>query len=139
MEGLWDILCKHQLCTHFEGGKTIFFSHDCRRLAGKKQTRLFLREVTRLCFILLPTQTLPASQACGFILGYEIKLSYSNGTTLSVNVSTTEPRSQLKCAETQCYFDSSIEEDTSISVSAYNAHGGTTPSYLNMPTSGINF
>lgn len=138
MEGLWDIPCKHRLCPHVEGGKTNF-SHNRHCLAGEKQTRFFLCEVTPLCFILLPAQTLPVSQACGFILGYEIKLSYSNGTTLSVNVSTAEPRSQLMCAGTQCCFNSSIEEVTSVSVSAYNAHGGTTPSYLNMPTSGINF
>lgn len=137
MEGLWDIPCKHRLCPHVEGGKTNF-SHNRGRLLDEKQTRL-LNEVTRLCFILLPTQTLPVSQACGFILGYEIKLSYGNGTTLSVNVSTAEPGSQLVCAETHCHFNSSIEEVTSVSVSAYNAHGGTTPSYLNMPTSGINF
>lgn len=79
------------------------------------------------------------SRACGFILEYEIKLSYSNGTTLSVNVSTAEPRSQLMCADTQCCFNLSVEEVTSVSVSAYNTHGGTTPSYLNMLTSGINF
>lgn len=79
------------------------------------------------------------SQACGFILRYEIKLSYSNGTTLSVNVSTAEPRSQLMYADTHCCFNSSIEEVTSVSISAYNTHGGTTPSCLDMQTSGINF
>lgn len=138
MEGLWDIPCKRQLCPHVEGGKTNF-SNDWRHLAGNKQTMLFIHEVIPLCFILLPTQWHPVSQACGFILGYEIKLSFSNGTMLSVNVSTAEPRNQLMCADTQCCFNSSTEEVTSVSVSAYNTHGGTTPSYLNMQTSGISF
>lgn len=79
------------------------------------------------------------SQACGFILEYEIKQSYSNGSTLSVNVSTAELRSQLMCTDTLCHFNSSIKSDTSVSVSAYNTHGGTAPSYLNILKSGINF
>lgn len=85
-----------------------------------------------------PIQRLPASQACGRILGYEVKLSYNNGTVL-VNVSTAEPKGQLVCDEMQCHFTSSLKDASSVSVSAYNAHGATVPSYLAMPVSGIVF
>ncbi|XP_041813929.1 interleukin 12 receptor, beta 2a, like [Chelmon rostratus] len=83
----------------------------------------------------LTWKRLPASQACGRILGYEVKLSYNNGTVL-VNVSTAEPKGQLVCDEMQCHFTSSLKDASSVSVSAYNAHGATVPSYLAMPVSG---
>lgn len=84
-----------------------------------------------------PIQSLPVSQACGLILGYEIRLSYSYGTAVLVNVSTARPRGQVVCDEMQCHFTSSIKDASSVSVSAYNAHGATAPSYLSMPVPGI--
>nr|XP_046270741.1 interleukin 12 receptor, beta 2a, like isoform X2 [Scatophagus argus] len=73
---------------------------------------------------------LPKSQACGHILGYEVRLSYNNSTTVLVNVSTAEPRGQLACKEMQCHFNSSLKDASSVSVSAYNARGATVPSHL---------
>lgn len=84
-----------------------------------------------------PIQRLPVSQACGLILGYEIRLFYSYGTAVLVNVSTAEPGGQLVCDEMQCHFTSSIKDASSVSVSAYNAHGATAPSYISMPIPGI--
>lgn len=78
------------------------------------------------------------SQACALILGYEITLTYSNGTAVLVNVTTAGPRRQLVCDEMQCHFTSSIKDASSVSVSAYSTHGATRPSYLAMPVPGIN-
>ncbi|KAK9534959.1 hypothetical protein VZT92_007372 [Zoarces viviparus] len=79
---------------------------------------------------------LPISQARGLILGYEVRLSYSNGAPVLVNVSTAEPTGRLACEETQCHFTSSLKDVASVSVSAYNARGATKPSYLALPTPG---
>lgn len=75
------------------------------------------------------------SQACGLILAYEVKLSYSNGSAAVVNVSTAEPGGQLVCDSMQCYLTS--KGASSVSVSAYNAHGPTMPSYLTLQAEGI--
>lgn len=83
-------------------------------------------------------QKLPVSQACGLILGYEVRLSYKNGTTVVVNGSMAE-RYGMWCDEVQCRFNSSLKDASSVSVSAYNAHGATVPSYLTLPVPGINF
>ncbi|XP_031168540.1 interleukin 12 receptor, beta 2a, like isoform X1 [Sander lucioperca] len=84
----------------------------------------------------LSWKTLPISQACGLILGYEVRLSYNNGTAVLVNMSTAEPRGRLLCDEMQCHFTFSLKDVSSVSVSAYNAHGATVPSYLPMPIPG---
>ncbi|XP_026181536.1 interleukin 12 receptor, beta 2a, like [Mastacembelus armatus] len=76
----------------------------------------------------LTWKKLPISQGCGLILGYEITLLYSNRTTKVMNVS--EPSSQLVCGEVLCYIPCSLKDVLSVSLSAYNAHGATVPSYL---------
>ncbi|XP_051244222.1 interleukin 12 receptor, beta 2a, like [Dicentrarchus labrax] len=83
-------------------------------------------------------KTLPMSQACDLILGYEVKLFYPNGTTVLVNVSIAEPRGQLVCDETRCHLNSSLKDATSVNVSAYNALGATEPSKLTLAIPGIN-
>ncbi|XP_036943815.1 interleukin 12 receptor, beta 2a, like [Acanthopagrus latus] len=85
------------------------------------------------CF--LTWKKLPVSQACGLILGYEVRLSYKNGTTVVVNGSMAE-RYGMWCDEVQCRFNSSLKDASSVSVSAYNAHGATVPSYLTLPVPG---
>ncbi|XP_070704071.1 interleukin 12 receptor, beta 2a, like [Pempheris klunzingeri] len=75
-------------------------------------------------------------QACGLILGYEVTLVYNGGTKVLMNVSTAEPVGPLVCDERQCRFTSSLNGVSSVSVSAYNAHGATVPSYLAMPVPG---
>uniref|UniRef100_A0A8C4IT24 Fibronectin type-III domain-containing protein n=1 Tax=Dicentrarchus labrax TaxID=13489 RepID=A0A8C4IT24_DICLA len=82
-------------------------------------------------------KTLPMSQACDLILGYEVKLFYPNGTTVLVNVSIAEPRGQLVCDETRCHLNSSLKDATSVNVSAYNALGATEPSKLTLAIPGI--
>ncbi|XP_068574967.1 interleukin 12 receptor, beta 2a, like [Cebidichthys violaceus] len=77
---------------------------------------------------------LPISQARGLILGYEVRLSYNNGTAVLVNVSTAEPKGRLACEEMQCHFTPSLKNVSSVSVSAYNTLGATVPSDLAMPT-----
>ncbi|XP_070837676.1 interleukin 12 receptor, beta 2a, like [Chaetodon trifascialis] len=84
----------------------------------------------------LTWKNLSTVQACGHILGYEVKLSYKNGTVVLVNVSTAESKGQLLCDARQCHFPSSLKDASSVSISAYNAHGATVPSYLAMPVSG---
>lgn len=90
------------------------------------------------CFLWL-TQKLPIYQACGVILGYEIKLTESGNATVLVNLSTSQPGNQLECDEMQCRFTdrSSIKDATSVSLSAYNVNGATTPSYLPKLVTGI--
>lgn len=83
------------------------------------------------------TQKLPISQTCGVILGYEIRITRSDNTTVPVNLSTSQPMNQLKCDEMQCKFTSLIKDATSVSISAYNVHGTTTPSYLPTLVTGI--
>lgn len=83
------------------------------------------------------TQELPISQTCGDILGYEIRITRSDNTTVHVNWSTSQPMNQLKCDEMQCHFTSLIKDATSVSLSAYNVHGTTIPSYLPKLVTGI--
>lgn len=83
-------------------------------------------------------QKLPVSQACGLILGYEVRLSYKNSTSVVVNGSIAE-RYGMLCDEVQCHFNSSLQDALSVSVSAYNAHGATVPTCLTLPVPGINF
>ncbi|XP_030262992.1 interleukin 12 receptor, beta 2a, like isoform X2 [Sparus aurata] len=85
------------------------------------------------CF--LTWKKLPVSQACGVILGYEVRLFYKNGTSAVVNGSIAE-RYGMLCDEVQCHFNSSLKDASSVSVSAYNAHGATVPSYLTLPVPG---
>ncbi|XP_063759627.1 interleukin 12 receptor, beta 2a, like isoform X2 [Eleginops maclovinus] len=73
---------------------------------------------------------------CGLILGYEVKLSYNNGTLEFLNVSTAEPKGLLVCEEIQCHLTSSLKDLSSVSVSAYNAQGATEPSNLTLPMPG---
>lgn len=83
------------------------------------------------------TQKLPISQTCGVILGYEIRMTKSDKTTVTVNLSTSQPANQLECDEMQCHFTSSMKDATSVSLLAYNVHGTTTPSYLPKLVAGI--
>lgn len=85
---------------------------------------------------LYPIQKLPISQACGVILGYEVKLFDNNSTLKLVNVSTAESCGQL-FDEMKCLFNSSLKGVSSVSVSAFNAHGATVPSHLDMQTPGM--
>lgn len=76
------------------------------------------------------TQKLPISQTCGVILGYEIRLTQSDNTTVLVNLSTSLSVNQSECDEIKCHFTSNIKDAISVSLSAYNVHGASTPSYL---------
>ncbi|KAM9346053.1 granulocyte colony-stimulating factor receptor-like [Symphorus nematophorus] len=116
---------------------------ETHRINATEQTPVGQLDVWRDCGIssasfdcVLIWKKLPVSQACGLILGYEVRLSYSNGPAALVNLSTVEPADQLVCDETQCHFNSSLKDVSSVSVSAYNAHGSTVPSYLAMPVPG---
>ncbi|XP_068193973.1 interleukin 12 receptor, beta 2a, like [Antennarius striatus] len=84
----------------------------------------------------LTWKRLPVSQACGVILGYEVTLLYKNGTAVLVNVSRVKPRHHLLCDEKICCFTVAFKTGSSASVSAYNAHGATVPSYFVVPFSG---
>ncbi|XP_065820879.1 interleukin 12 receptor, beta 2a, like [Labrus bergylta] len=82
----------------------------------------------------LTWKELPPPLACGLILGYDVRLSYINRTVKSVNLSTAEPsRGLLVCEEMQCQFNSSLKDVASVTVSAYNRHGASVPSYLSVP------
>ncbi|XP_019958363.2 granulocyte colony-stimulating factor receptor-like isoform X2 [Paralichthys olivaceus] len=84
----------------------------------------------------LTWKMLPLSQACGVIVGYEVKLFYNNSTWILLNVSTAEPRDLLWCNETQCHLNHSLKNVSSVSASALNSHGATAPSHVAMPTPG---
>ncbi|XP_068605903.1 interleukin 12 receptor, beta 2a, like, partial [Brachionichthys hirsutus] len=84
----------------------------------------------------LTWKSLPISQACGVILGYEVRLLYQNGAAALVNVSVAEPKDQLLCDERKCCFSAALKDASSASVSAHNAHGATGPSYFAVPLSG---
>ncbi|XP_029912967.1 interleukin 12 receptor, beta 2a, like isoform X2 [Myripristis murdjan] len=78
---------------------------------------------------------LPRKQARGHILGYEVKLSYSNASSELVNISTAEPSGQLVCGQLQCHLNSSLKGVAAVTVSAYNAHCATSPAHLAIPAS----
>ncbi|XP_034534359.1 interleukin 12 receptor, beta 2a, like isoform X2 [Notolabrus celidotus] len=84
----------------------------------------------------LTWKELPASQACGLILGYAVRLSHLDSSVVFVNVSTAEHRGPLVCEEMKCYLNSSLKGVSSVSVSAYNAHGASGPSHLSVPVTG---
>ncbi|XP_071330011.1 interleukin 12 receptor, beta 2a, like isoform X2 [Trachinotus anak] len=70
------------------------------------------------------------SQECS-VLGYEVTLLYNNDTA----VSTTDLSGQL-CNKMQCHTNTSLTDVSSITVSAFNAHGATEPSTLVLPIPG---
>ncbi|XP_078140932.1 interleukin 12 receptor, beta 2a, like [Centroberyx gerrardi] len=84
----------------------------------------------------LTWKTLPTFQAHGRILGYEVNLFYGNGSAALLNVSAAEPSGQLVCDEMRCHLTSSLKGVSAVSVSAYGAHGATSPARLAMPTPG---
>uniref|UniRef100_UPI0037E7C83A interleukin 12 receptor, beta 2a, like n=1 Tax=Semicossyphus pulcher TaxID=241346 RepID=UPI0037E7C83A len=84
----------------------------------------------------LTWKKLPQFQACGLILGYEVRLSYNDGTAVSVNTSTAEPSDLLVCEGMQCHFNSSLKDGSSVNVLAYNPYGASVPSYLSVPITG---
>ena len=81
---------------------------------------------------LYPIQTLPLSQACGAIVGYEVTLFYNNSTWTLLNLSHAD-----LCNEMQCRLTSSLKDVSSVSASALNSRGATAPSHLAVPTQGI--
>lgn len=85
------------------------------------------------------TQKLPVSQACGVILGYEIRRFHDDKPAELVNLSTSLSKSELECDKIQCHYLSSIKDTTSVSLSAYNAHGATEPLYLPKHVTGISW
>ncbi|XP_041673064.1 interleukin 12 receptor, beta 2a, like [Cheilinus undulatus] len=84
----------------------------------------------------LAFKKLPPSQACGSILGYEVRLSFKNSPSVLVNT-TDKPGGLMVCKEAQCHFNSSWKDISSASVSAFNCHGGSVPSYLSLALTGI--
>ncbi|XP_026216095.1 interleukin 12 receptor, beta 2a, like [Anabas testudineus] len=78
----------------------------------------------------LTWKKLPKSQTCGLILGYDVRLTYNNGTVMLMNVSTDGQSGQLVCDGMKCYLMSSLKDVSSVSVSAYNARGATVPAHL---------
>ncbi|KAM9843118.1 interleukin 12 receptor, beta 2a, like [Aulostomus maculatus] len=79
---------------------------------------------------------LPISQACGHILGYEVRLSHHNGTAVLINVSAAELLGRLVCHETQCYLNFTLKGVSSANISAYNSRGATVPAHVAFPTPG---
>lgn len=116
---------------------------EIHKVVGSETTPVGALNVWRDCGItpasldcVLIWKRLPVSQACGLILAYEVKLSYSDGSARAVNVSTAGPGGQLVCESMQCYLTHASKGASSVSVSAYNAHGPTMPSYLTIQAQG---
>lgn len=55
-----------------------------------------------------------------------------------LTVTPVQPLGRVACEEMQCPFTFPLKDAASVSVSAYNTHGATVPSYLAMPIPGIN-
>ncbi|XP_056264003.1 interleukin 12 receptor, beta 2a, like isoform X2 [Pseudoliparis swirei] len=79
---------------------------------------------------------LPVSQAHGLILGYKVRLSYNNNASEMLTVTPVQPLGRVACEKMQCPFTFPLKDAASVSVSAYNTHGATVPSYLAMPIPG---
>nr|XP_040046419.1 interleukin 12 receptor, beta 2a, like [Gasterosteus aculeatus aculeatus] len=77
------------------------------------------------CFV--TWKELPKAQARGHIRGYRVRLSHN--APVEVNMST-------DCEKKICRFRSPLKDVSSVSVSAYNACGATSPSSLALPTPG---
>ncbi|KAJ3600655.1 hypothetical protein NHX12_031633 [Muraenolepis orangiensis] len=77
----------------------------------------------------------PRWQAGGAILGYVVTLSHGDGTVTAVNASAAVgvPTDRLVCDEKRCYLNATLRDVTAVNVSAYTAHGATTPACLHMP------
>ncbi|MED6233413.1 hypothetical protein ATANTOWER_011427, partial [Ataeniobius toweri] len=86
------------------------------------------------CF--LNWKNLSVSQARGYILGYEVKFCYNNGTVQQMNVSTDDPSSLFLYDKMKWRLNLPLKDMSSVNVSAYNALGATKASPLPMPTSG---
>ncbi|KAM9392839.1 interleukin 12 receptor, beta 2a, like isoform 2-T2 [Pholidichthys leucotaenia] len=86
------------------------------------------------CF--LTWKNLSVSQACGFILGFEVTVFFSNKTVEVINVSTVEMSSQYEYNEMKWRLSSSLKNVYSVSVSAYNALGATNSSSIVIPLTG---
>lgn len=136
----WTVGYTLQSLTVFWPGRYIkrFTCNHCPLVEIKNKSHYVCKLTSPLSSRLHPMQKLPVSQACGVILGYEVRLFYKNGTSAVVNGSIAE-RYGMLCDEVQCHFNSSLKDASSVSVSAYNAHGATVPSYLTLPVPGINF
>ncbi|XP_074552957.1 interleukin 12 receptor, beta 2a, like [Halichoeres trimaculatus] len=83
----------------------------------------------------LTWKKLTPSQACGRILGYEMRLTYLNGSDDKTSIA--EDSGRLVCEEMKCYLNSTLKNVSSVSVLAFNAHGAGVPSYLSMPVPGF--
>ncbi|KAK0143846.1 Interleukin-12 receptor subunit beta-2 [Merluccius polli] len=78
----------------------------------------------------------PRWQARGEILGYVVMLFHNNGTVTVVNASVVAmPTDRLTCDKKRCHLDNIRRDVTAVNVSAYTAHGATTPARLYMPLS----
>uniref|UniRef100_A0A1A8DRP1 Interleukin 12 receptor, beta 2a, like n=1 Tax=Nothobranchius kadleci TaxID=1051664 RepID=A0A1A8DRP1_NOTKA len=86
------------------------------------------------CF--LTWKNLSISEARGFILGYQVTVSYSNGTVKHINVSTVDPSSVWAYDEMKWYLTSSLKRVSSVYVSAYNSIGTGNASHLVVPEPG---
>lgn len=127
----WTVEYQRNPLTALSSGRYAKTNRTTRSQKDKKSTPLHTN-----CSLCLP-QKLPFSQACGAILGYEIRVSDSEHTVGPLNLSTSSPMNQLECDDTHCLFTSSIKNATSVSLSAYNVHGATTPAYLHKVVTGI--
>uniref|UniRef100_A0A3Q0RLQ6 Fibronectin type-III domain-containing protein n=1 Tax=Amphilophus citrinellus TaxID=61819 RepID=A0A3Q0RLQ6_AMPCI len=72
--------------------------------------------------------------ARGFILGYELRVSYSSGPASLINVSTTEPSSQYVHDKMKWHLTYPLKDVSSVSISAYSTLGATKPSVLVIPS-----
>ncbi|XP_040919211.1 interleukin 12 receptor, beta 2a, like [Toxotes jaculatrix] len=133
-----------QVCCACSEGLTSDWSTEYR-VRSAEQAPVGQLDIWRDCGIspasfdcVLTWKRLPISQACGQILGYEVRLFYSNDTQTLVNVSTAESHGQLCCNEEQCYLNFSLKDVASVNVSAFNALGTTVPSHVVMPIPGTN-
>ncbi|XP_017277263.1 interleukin 12 receptor, beta 2a, like [Kryptolebias marmoratus] len=86
------------------------------------------------CF--LTWKNLSLSQALGFILGFEVRISYGNGTERLINVSAVNSGSLWAYDEGKWRLTTSLEDVSSVSVSAYNALGATNATHLFIPEPG---
>ncbi|CAN9505703.1 unnamed protein product [Ophioblennius macclurei] len=84
----------------------------------------------------LTWKDLPPSQALGKILAYEVRISYNNDIPALINVSTINPSSEFVHDGKKWYLTSPLRDVSSVSVSAYNELGATSPSFLPLPLKG---
>ncbi|XP_029945102.1 LOW QUALITY PROTEIN: interleukin 12 receptor, beta 2a, like [Salarias fasciatus] len=84
----------------------------------------------------LTWKSLPPAQARGVILGYEVRISDDKDTPALINVSATDPSRKFVYDGKKWRSTKPLKNVSSVSVSAYNALGATSPSFLPLSLKG---